>query len=93
MKKVISGLVDEVVDEGDALLVRNDHREERISLSDIAKVRYGSLFNPGKVTLTLSKPGAFGTEIAFLPPTRFFPFAGSPAIQGLIKRVEATRAP
>jgi hypothetical protein len=92
MKKLISGLVDEVFDEGDALLVKNNHREERIALSDIAGIRYGSLFNPGKVTVILRKPGIFGAEIGFLPPTRFFPFAGSPVIRDLTKRIDAQRA-
>jgi hypothetical protein len=70
MRTVIFGLADEVYDEGDALLVRINGREDRILLPNIAAVRYATWLNPGKVTVTLKQPCSFGAEIAFLPPTR-----------------------
>src|SRR5262245_3143091 len=48
-KKLIFDLVDEVWDTGDALLVRNRGREERIALSNIANVNYQYLINPSRV--------------------------------------------
>jgi hypothetical protein len=90
MKRVLFDLVDEVFDNGDALLVKNRDQEERVSLSDIAEIRYGSLFNPLRVTLSLKRPSIFGVEIAFLRPAGF-PLVGSAAIRDLTKRIDAQR--
>jgi hypothetical protein len=84
-------LVDEVVDLGDELLVRNGSKEDRIKLSDIINISYSTLVNPQRVTLSLRKPGAFGGEIPFCPPVRFVPFARNPIIDQLIARVDAAR--
>jgi hypothetical protein len=40
MKKLIFDLVDEVWDDGRALIVKNDDREERIPFADIKNVNY-----------------------------------------------------
>jgi hypothetical protein len=45
-KKNFFDLVDEVRDAGDALIVRNGGREERIALSDITNVSYSLFFQP-----------------------------------------------
>src|SRR5215813_6255463 len=42
MKKVLFDLVDEVLDTGDALIIRNRDQEERVALSDIVNVNYTS---------------------------------------------------
>jgi len=39
-QKMVFCLADEVLDAGDALVVRNDGQEERIPLSDIKNVNY-----------------------------------------------------
>jgi hypothetical protein len=59
--------VDEVLDAGDALLIRNGRQEERIALSEIMKVRYWG-FNPPLIILTLRRPSIFGTRVIFYPP-------------------------
>ena len=47
MQKMVFCLADEVLDAGDALVVRNGGQEERISLSDIKNVNYSpSAGNP-----------------------------------------------
>jgi hypothetical protein len=91
MKKLVFDLVDEVVDLGDALLVKNGDQEDRISLSNIINVNYTQLMNPPRVTLSLRKASLFGKQVSFCAPVRFMPFATSPLIDDLITRVDAAR--
>jgi hypothetical protein len=91
MRKLIFDLVDEVWDVGDALIVKNGGREERIGLSEIMNVSYTAFMNPPRVTLTLRGPSEGGREISFCPPVRFVPFAKSPVITDLIERIDSAR--
>ena len=94
MKKLIFDLVDEVLDAGDALVIRNGDREERVALSDIVNVSYAQLTNPPRVTLSLRNPTQFGDRVTFCAPVRLSPlavFSPNPAIDELIKRVDAAR--
>jgi hypothetical protein len=49
------------------------------------------MINPPRVTLTLRQPSIFGTEVSFSAPVRFIPFAKSPLVEDLIRRVDAAR--
>lgn len=91
MKKLIFDLVDNVVDLGDTLLVKNGNQEDRIALSDIVNVNYSPLINPPRVILSLRQPSKFGAQIAFCAPIRLLPLASSPVIEALITRVDAAR--
>jgi hypothetical protein len=91
MKKLIFDLADEVWDVGDALIVRNRTQEDRIPLSSIMNVSYSPWINPPRVTLTLRTPGSFGDKLAFCAPIRLLPFADSPLIEDLIRRIDAAR--
>jgi hypothetical protein len=91
MKKLVLDLADEVLDAGDALIVKNGGREERIALSEIMNVNYTSFVNPPRVVLSLRRPGIFGAQVAFCPPVRFVPFSTSPIIDELIQRIDAAR--
>ncbi len=91
MKKMVFNLVDEVFDAGDALLVKNGSLQEQIPLSDITNISYAQMMNPPQVTLSLRQPTSFGDKVTFCAPTRFIPFATSPVIDDLIKRVDAAR--
>jgi hypothetical protein len=91
MKKMIFDLVDEVVDVGDALMISNGGRQERVALSDIVNVSYASFVNPPRVTLLLRTPGAFGSRVTFCAPIRLVPFSTSPVIDALIERIDAAR--
>jgi hypothetical protein len=91
MKKLIFDLADEVVDLGDALLVKNGGQEDRIALSDIVNVNYTPLMSPPRVTLLLRNTGVFGKRVSFCAPIGFMPFASSPVIDELIARVDAAR--
>ncbi len=92
MRKFVFDLVDEVWDDGDALLVKNRGHDLRIPLKDIKNVNYSPLVNPPRVTLSLRRPTALGDEITFCAPVRFIPFAASPAITDLIDRVDRARS-
>jgi hypothetical protein len=90
-KKLIFDLVDEVWDAGDALVIRNKGQEDHVPLSAIMNVSYSSMMNPPRVTLTLRTPSMFGDTVTFAAPTRFVPFASSPMIDELIRRVDDAR--
>ena len=91
MKKLVFNLVDQVFDVGDALVVRNGDREERIALADIKNVNYSPYINPPQVTLSLRRPTVFGDTIAFCAPFRIMPLSSSPIIDRLVDRVDAAR--
>jgi hypothetical protein len=79
-------LVDEVYDDGDALVVRNDDDKVRIAFSDIKNVewwRYGSVH----IRVTLQKPCILGDRVVFLATGGFRP---KPDIEDLIQRVNAS---
>jgi hypothetical protein len=84
MKKLVFDLVDEVLDGGDVLVIRNGHLEERVALSDIMNVSYSQFTSPPRVTLLLRHPSVFGTRVAFCAPLRFLPFSTDPIIDELI---------
>jgi hypothetical protein len=92
MKKLVFDLVDEVLDDGDTLIVRNRGMEDRIALTDIVNVSYSQFINPPRVTLLLRRPSQFGTQISFGAPIKLIPFSPSPIIDDLIQRIEAKRS-
>jgi len=91
MKHLIFTLADEVLDAGDALIVRFGSEQERIPLNEVINISYAYLQNPSRVTLTLRTPSRFGKEVSFMPPQRFLAFAKSPIVAELIERVDAAR--
>ena len=91
MKRMSFNLVDEVFDLGDALLVRNGGREERIALADIKNVNFFPYMSPPQVTLSLRRPSVFGDTIVFCAPARIMPLSPSPTIEKLIDRIDAAR--
>jgi hypothetical protein len=92
MKKMVFDLVDEVLDAGDALVIRNGQLKERVALSDIMNVGYSQFMNPPRVTLSLRNPSIFGDQVSFCAPVSLLPtFSTSPIIDELIKRIDAAR--
>ena len=65
--------VDEVCDDGDALVVKNRGQEQRIALADIKNVNYSPFVSPPRVTLSLRRPTVFGDQISFCAPVRLLP--------------------
>ena len=91
MKKSVFNLADEVLDAGDALVVRSGGQEERIALSDIKNVSYSPYMSPPQVTLSVRRHTVFGETIAFLAPVSMSPVRSSAVIHDLIDRVDAAR--
>ena len=94
-RRLLFDLVDEVWDDGDALIVRKAGVEERVPLKNIINIGYSLLTNPERVTLTLRDVGHLGKEITFMPVRRpFFRFqwlSRNPIIDELIDRVDQAR--
>jgi hypothetical protein len=91
MKKYVFDLVDEVWDDGAALVVKNSGQEQRIALADITNVSYAATMNPPRVVLSLRHPTVFGDQVAFCAPVQIMPLSQSPVIADLIKRVDRAR--
>jgi hypothetical protein len=91
MRKLTFDLMDEVWDDGDALLVKNRGEEQRVALADIKNVNYTPMISPPRVVLSLRQTTALGDQIAFCAPLRFVPFASSPVISDLINRIDDAR--
>ena len=91
MKKLVFNLADEVLDAGNALVVRSGGQEERIALSDIKNVNYSPYMTPPQVTLSVRRPTVFGDSVSFCAPVSIVPFWSSPVIHDLIDRVDAAR--
>lgn len=91
IKKMMLNLVDEVLDDGDALIVRNGGREERVALADIKNVNYIPFMSPPQVTLSLRRAGAFGDTIVFCGPLRLLPQMSNPLVDNLVNRIDAAR--
>ena len=90
---VPDGVVVEVYDGGDYLLVRNRDEECRISVSEIMNVNASMNVNPPRITLRLASPCKFGSEVSFSPPAgwRLNPFAKNKIAEDLLVRVDRGR--
>jgi hypothetical protein len=85
------GLVDEVFDNENSLIIRLGARRETIFISEISTVNVSTFHRPPKVTVTLIRRKEFGNKFAFLPQINF-PFSGgSPIVNDLSQRVCETR--
>ncbi|HEY3645017.1 MAG TPA: hypothetical protein VGM16_06725 [Gammaproteobacteria bacterium] len=93
-RKLFAGLMDEVWDNGDELIVVNDGHAEHVPFIDIINVNYSGLTNPKRVTLSLRHAGRLGERIAFIPAiSLFWPMnlTTAPLVEDLIKRADAAR--
>jgi len=88
-------LADEVVDQGDSLLVRRGDVEEKVPLTNIMEVKDSGRGDSPRIVLRLIVPGKFGRRIAFMPKQdvgwSFNPFAKTEVGENLIARVEQAR--
>lgn len=92
---LVAGLVDEVWDCGDHLLVISKGREQRIPLGSIINLSYAPMGSPPRATLTLREGNALGKKVAFIPQIRmtFSPrkLWNPPQIDELIERIDRAR--
>jgi hypothetical protein len=93
LHKLFRDLVDEVWDDGNALVVKHEGRETQIPLAEIINIGYCGMMNPPRATLTLRNTTDLGKEVSFVVqrPFVFTPFARNPIIDELILRVDAAR--
>jgi hypothetical protein len=88
-------LADEVLDEGQHLVVRRGAQSERIAISNIAEVNEPVFVRqPRLITLRLVQSGKLGREITFAPAGEFAsnPFSRSHIATQLSQRAAAARA-
>jgi hypothetical protein len=86
-------IVDEMWDDGNALVAKNKGQQVRIPLADIINVNYSLITNPPRVTLTLRNPTQFGKEVTFIvkrPFTLNFSMRNA-VIDDLIQRIDVER--
>jgi hypothetical protein len=82
----VRGVVDEVLDVGDALIIRDRDQEERVALSEVGDITYSPWPGlPLRATLCVRRPTIFGTQIPFCANSRIAPF------YKLAKRIAAER--
>ena len=91
MDKLIFDLVDEVLDDNEALIIKNGDKQARVELRDIMNVGFTQFANPPRVTLSLKKPGPFGSQVAFCSPLGVSSFSANPLVKELIQRIDARR--
>jgi hypothetical protein len=91
MRLLIFDMLDQVLDDGDALVLKNGGKEERIALSDIDSVSYSTFVSPPRVVLALRRPTIFGDKVAFGAPLTGLPLIKSEVVTDLIARVEKAR--
>jgi hypothetical protein len=91
MKKIVWDLIDEVYDEGSALLFRNKGTEFRVNLKDIKNVSYTTMINPPRVTLSIRYQTELGDELSFSPPASWIPFKKNKDIELLIDSIDKAR--
>lgn len=84
---------DEVVLDGDWLMVRHRGSEERILLSNIVNVGISGSVKPARITLQLRNPCRFGDRIVFFPRMEWNlnPFARNETSEMLIQHVDRAR--
>jgi hypothetical protein len=83
-------LAEEVLDDGDALIVRSDGAERRIPLSEIEVVKYAPKMGSARVVLRL-KSGT-PSEITFVAPHETLPWSANQSIEDLVARVKRLRS-
>jgi hypothetical protein len=91
MKKLGWDLIDEVYDEGKALLFRKKGKEIRVNLKDIKNLSYTTMTNPPRVTLSIRYRTDLGDELSFSPPASWIPFKKNKDIEVLIDRIDKER--
>ena len=86
MKRFVWDLVDQVLDEGDKLIVTNAGVEALILLENIMNVSSSLYTRPPRITLRLINPCRFGREVVFKP-------ANNRIAEDLIVRVHRAKFP
>jgi hypothetical protein len=87
-KVLLRGIVDEVWDCDDSLIIKDKGHEVQIPLSHFSKVTFLA-GRPPRITLSLKEPCELGSQISFIPQSCFFPFSMPPIGKQLEERIDA----
>lgn len=66
LRRIIFPLADEVLDDGNALLVRNGRHTTRLALRDITGIEYSLIFDPPRLFIRATTPSG-KMEVVFMP--------------------------
>lgn len=91
MKDAMIGLVDEVLDCGEYLLIKHEGKETEVKLSDIVQFDYAYATTPPMISMTYHKYQKNGKTIRFSPALQGDLSRPDPEIQRLIQRIEASK--
>jgi len=89
-KHFLWDLADEVIDEGDALIISKGKQKHKVRLIEIINVNH-QLSSPERVKLTLRNKELFDGQVAFIPPFRFNLLSKNKFVDDLIERVDRAR--
>ncbi|MDB6075910.1 MAG: hypothetical protein JWO89_3550 [Verrucomicrobiaceae bacterium] len=93
MRVTLSGLVNEVYDFGDTLLVKNGGIAVQIPLRNVSHITFCSSSKPDRITLELAVPCELGKKIAFIPtPKGRLSSYGAAITDSLKHRIGSERA-
>lgn len=90
-KTFLWDLADEVLDDGDQLIVTHGADKQTVFLKDIVNVNL-QFFSPERVVLTIRQTKGSDDQIAFIPPYRINKFSENQFVSKLIKRVDDARS-
>lgn len=95
MNRFTSGLVDDIQDAGDALLVHNRGRGWRIPLGSISEVGYSCIAEPPRITLVYRDAVGVVDRLEFMPgvTSQMLLLRPPPLVAELQQRVAAARGP
>lgn|GEM_PF-1385632 len=94
LKYFILDLVDEVWEEKDAFIVRNNHMEAKVPLYDVSYVSHTMTlykYFPQRITLHLINNCIFGKEITFTPVEGWSPLIVNSEIDKLTYRIDKSK--
>jgi len=95
-RRLLGGLADEVMLDGDTLIVKKGDEQLRIALAEVINVNSLSAVNPRRISLRLRNSTRLGRDIDFIPAGRRpFRLLGmtrlDPLAEELIDRIDALR--
>jgi hypothetical protein len=93
-RTLLSGLMDEVWDNGHELIVVNQDHVEHEPLAGIVNISYSGFTNPKRAVIMLRRPGRWGAKLAFIPlrsSIRMLSSGDNVMIDELVRRVDEAR--
>jgi hypothetical protein len=93
-RSLLSGLMDEVWDNGNELIVVNEDHVEHEPLTGIVNISYSGFTNPKRAVVMLRRPGRWGSKLAFIPlrsSIRILSLGDNEMVDELVRRIDEAR--